>query len=328
MKKLNYSIIAILIVLTLSSQGNCQFNLVPNPSFEAFDTCPNSAGQIYRALGWTSPTQTSPDYHHTCTNGNPWNIGVPQNVHGYQNAKDGNGYVGIISYTINSLGIITNFREYIQIELFDTLVTGQEYYVRFFVSPGDSCRFTTNSVGAYFSNMKIDTIIYPFTPLPYSPQIQNSLSNNLNDRNVWKEVSGTFIASGDEKFLILGNFNDTANTILTYNNWDTISLIPFAVHYIDDILVTPLDSLTSLNSQNLHHQEPLISINPNQISISSEFGMIECLIYNGMGQIVYKYSGFRKYLLEIESNNYSQGFYYISIKSQNGSLYNLKLFKP
>ncbi|MBL0341402.1 MAG: hypothetical protein IPP71_10930 [Bacteroidetes bacterium] len=176
-------------LVSIATKGICQYNLVPNPSFEAFDTCPDNAGLIYRAIGWTSPTQTSPDYHNSCTNGIPWNIGVPQNVHGYQTAKDGNGYAGIISYTVNGFGIITGFREYIQIELLDTLVTGQEYYVRFYVSPGDSCRFTTNSIGAYFSNLKVDTVIYPFTPLPYIPQIQNSLSNDLNDRNVWKEVS-------------------------------------------------------------------------------------------------------------------------------------------
>ncbi|MBL0342137.1 MAG: hypothetical protein IPP71_15200 [Bacteroidetes bacterium] len=290
-------------LVSIATKGICQYNLVPNPSFELYDTCPDNVGQIYRAIGWSSPTQTSPDYHNVCTNGNPWNIGVPQNVHGYQFAKDGNGYAGIISYTVNGLGIAGGFREYVQIQLTDSLIAGKEYSLGFYVSPGDSCKYTTNSIGAYFSHTKIDTIQSPpNVPLPFLPQIQNPQNNNLNDRSIWKKVTGTFIASGGEKYIIIGNFNDTTNTILTYTSWDTIPLISIAVHYIDGIIVTPMDSLTSISPPiKYNNLQPLIYNYNNHISVSFDVGIKNCFIYNNIGQQIYHYSGESKYSLDIET---------------------------
>ena len=37
-------------------------NLVPNPSFEDYTSCPTSVAQITLATPWVTPTTGSPDY--------------------------------------------------------------------------------------------------------------------------------------------------------------------------------------------------------------------------------------------------------------------------
>ncbi|MBK8413905.1 MAG: hypothetical protein IPL22_04895 [Bacteroidetes bacterium] len=76
MKKLIYvSFFGVLNLISL--KGNCQYNLVPNPSFELFTNCPTSYGQIAFASYWTKPvTNVSPEFLHGY--GPIW-AGVPQN---------------------------------------------------------------------------------------------------------------------------------------------------------------------------------------------------------------------------------------------------------
>jgi hypothetical protein len=49
-------------------------NLVPNPSFENYTTCPTAASQLYVAPPWTSPTTGGAEYFNICSSSN---VGVP-----------------------------------------------------------------------------------------------------------------------------------------------------------------------------------------------------------------------------------------------------------
>ena len=60
-------------------------NLVPNPSFEDYCSCPDNSGQVYRAIGWTSFGNSS-DYFNCCAP--PGAQSVPLNPSGYQCAVD------------------------------------------------------------------------------------------------------------------------------------------------------------------------------------------------------------------------------------------------
>ncbi|MBK8414363.1 MAG: hypothetical protein IPL22_07520 [Bacteroidetes bacterium] len=151
----------------ISLKGNCQYNLVPNPSFELFTNCPTSYGQIAFASYWTKPvTNVSPEFLHGC--GPIW-AGVPQNSMGFQHARTGLGYGGVCNSIYNSTNPNQTYREYIQTELIDSLIPGVEYTISFYVSAGDSCGRHTNNFGAYFSNIEIDTIIYPHSNLSFQP---------------------------------------------------------------------------------------------------------------------------------------------------------------
>src|SRR5665213_2039907 len=85
-------------------------NLVPNYSFEVYDTCPYHSNQIFFAPPWQGVTTNSTDYFNACSSV----YGVPTAGLGdWQYARTGNAYAGII--VINSFG--ANYREYLQVKL-------------------------------------------------------------------------------------------------------------------------------------------------------------------------------------------------------------------
>ncbi|MBL0342814.1 MAG: hypothetical protein IPP71_19145 [Bacteroidetes bacterium] len=67
MKKLIYRVITICNAIANFFQRNCQYNLVPNPSFELYNSCPQGLGQLTNATHWTKPiTNVSPEFFHVC----------------------------------------------------------------------------------------------------------------------------------------------------------------------------------------------------------------------------------------------------------------------
>ena len=97
-----------------------QYNLVPNPSFEIFDTCPTNGNQLYRTINWINPIfNSTPDYLNMC---NAFGWGVPSNIYGDEPAHSGVAYSSIITGGINpSNPIFNNYREYMETELMDSL---------------------------------------------------------------------------------------------------------------------------------------------------------------------------------------------------------------
>src|ERR1700685_2222823 len=72
-----------------------QINLVPNPSFEIYDTCVTELGQMDRATGWVS-VRATPDYFNMCDTiiDIIESATIPSNYWGYQYPVSGNGYAG------------------------------------------------------------------------------------------------------------------------------------------------------------------------------------------------------------------------------------------
>ena len=128
-----------------------QINLVPNPSFEVYDTCPNDSldGSIQFAIPWFDPNIQihSTDYFNNC-NLDTASLNCPQNFIGYQLAHSGNGYAGFTTGTIQPAN---NLREYLEVELIDSLLQGKKYCVSFFVSLGDQSQTATDGIGVFFS---------------------------------------------------------------------------------------------------------------------------------------------------------------------------------
>ena len=104
-----------------------QLNLVPNPSFEIYDTCPMNlgnnplSGKICRAFPWLSPAQfnnlncegSSTDFWHTCNGSVPFNF-----LLGFQYPRTGNGYAGV--GVVYAPGFEAG-REYLEVPLLSTL---------------------------------------------------------------------------------------------------------------------------------------------------------------------------------------------------------------
>ncbi len=201
-------------------------NLVPNYSFENFSTCPTSGGQIWLADFWTEPNSGSPDYFNACAS--PSLVGVPDNNFGSQYAKTGNAYVGFWSFN-EPYG--SNVREYIQIQLTDTLIAGNAYCVSFFVSRAGLSRYAMSNFGALFTTTQVTAP--SVAVLNYTPQVENPFDSIISDTTDWVEISGSFIAVGGEIYLTIGNFHNDANTNLqTFSN-----PISITYNYIDDVTV-------------------------------------------------------------------------------------------
>jgi hypothetical protein len=223
------SIVFLFCVLFIKAHGQ---NLVPNPSFENYSLCPNNQAQINRASPWRQPTNNTPDYFNACTT--QTFIGVPHNSLGYQNARTGNAYAGFGSYYNCSW----NCREYIEVQLINTLIQNKKYCVSFYVSLADSSYNGLSSIGAYFS----DTLINDqstLSALPVMPQINSSLQIPLIDTANWMLISDTFVANGGERYMVIGTFASDSQLIVT-NIRPNPSNVKWVYYYIDDVSVNDI----------------------------------------------------------------------------------------
>ena len=244
--------------------GDAQINLVPNPSFEINDTCPDNTGQIFHATSWFNPTQGSPDYLNSCSSF----LGTA-NLWGYQNAHLGNAYAGLFASVNDTSSGIYDYREYVEVKLDSALASGVKYFVSFYVSLADSMNFATDRIGANFST---DTIqndsLYGFM-LYQTPQIENSSGNFLTDKFMWTKISGSFVATGGERFLTVGSFHNDFNTNTTPVSGGAIP--PMAdwsggYYYLDDICVSTDSIYTETWTGIFNKSTTNINIFPNPAS--------------------------------------------------------------
>src|SRR5690606_1183313 len=105
-----------------------QENLVPNPSFEQYDSCPRMVGGYddFYVSQWQKCNGT-PDYINRCATETTL-VSVPCNAWGCQEPATGNGYVGVIGLGPSS---VETYREIVGTQLTEPLTVGQTYYVSF-----------------------------------------------------------------------------------------------------------------------------------------------------------------------------------------------------
>jgi hypothetical protein len=260
MKKLKYILVSfILCIAALSSYAQ---NLVPNYSFEVYDTCPHSASPINNAPPWINPTNGTSDYFNSCSA--PGDDGVPSNYVGNQNAKDGSAYVGIIVYandepTDTMAGF--NYREYIQVKLTDTLITNKCYQLTFYVSIAENYDYyKVTNFGAYFSHTAImatnDSVLH------YTPQINYINPAGIGNTTNWSKVEGTFKATGSEQYMTIGNFNNDAATTHIIVNSSCVNG-GFAYYYIDSVSLVQVVCTTGINEATINNETLTIYPNPS-----------------------------------------------------------------
>ena len=223
-----------LILLFISISSNAQqVNLVVNPSFEELYGCPTDGGQIDSAVGWSTPIGGgggNPDVYNICSTSFGC-CGVPLNTDGssFQYPHSGIGYAGFDG-TLSFQGSF--WREYIQSKLSRTLNPGESYCVAFYASLSDQHNAYITTLGAYFDNGSITA------PNNYvataAPQVVNT-SQSLNDKINWMKIEGSFIASGTEQYITIGNFftDDVCGLV----NPGGTSAFWAVYYYIDDVSV-------------------------------------------------------------------------------------------
>lgn len=212
-------------------------NLIPNGSFENYTNCPEeyvTQQQINTVADWDSPTKGTPDYFNSCS----YKCGVPYNWVGNAPAYDGKAYMGIIACMRQIDRNQIAYREYIRVELSDTLQKGMNYYASMQIRLGQSCVVSCNGLGMFFSENTLTS--YATINFPVKADVAYNDDNIISTKEGWTKVCGSFIAAGGEKFLLIGNF--LSNQQMEYKEWDenlipTPNISPMAYYYIDDVKV-------------------------------------------------------------------------------------------
>ena len=198
-----------------------QVNLVMNPSLEIYTNCPDNLDEIKYTMHWMSLDSTwsppdwahapfgVPEYCHTCATYHE--VRVPNNLRFYQYPHSGKGFAQVLMFYDEVLSNYPQSRDYLQGHLTSTLVAGRVYCVSFYVSLENGSIYANNNIGAYFDNGTIDTTNNPghvqthCTPQVFSTAI---ISDTLN----WVKIQGSFVATGNERLITIGNFTDRAHT--------------------------------------------------------------------------------------------------------------------
>jgi len=302
----------LLILSVFYTQMVISQNLVPNPSFEIYDTCPTYAAiysQLSYAVPWFSPTFGSPDYFNACDILN--NVGVPINWIGYQKARTGVAYAGFFEFAGDWAS--PNCREYITVKLTDSLQAGKKYCVQFYLSLADTSTYASDDIGVYFSKDSItsDSALV----LPYNPQISNIEENYIIDKTNWVLISGEFIAQGGEQFMTIGNFKDDANTDTIFANGDTTNWLKMVYYYTDDISVTLCDSgdgIDEINKSDFFNIYPSGSKGVFYIDFKN-IPVKFIYVYNIIGQVVFFDAKIKKNYFSLDLKEHVSGIYMISV---------------
>ena len=203
-------------------------NLVINPSFESYSSCPTTYGQASLATPWTAPTTGTSDYLNACAPATFPSVNVPYTELGYRPARTGVGMGGFIPYSA-----APDYREYLQAPLTSPLVASQTYEVKFYVALADTASLAVDRLGAYLSVGPVGPV-NNYAPLGVTPQIESPAAVYLTDAVNWMLVSGTYVAAGGENHIVIGSFRDDAST-LTVPGPDTWP--GGAYYFIDDVSV-------------------------------------------------------------------------------------------
>ena len=224
-KAFHLIVLLLLCGLATKEQVILSSNLVNNPSFEEYDTCPDNFNQIYRAIPWSDcdDSNGSSDYYNTCTNF----VQLLQFIN-YQHPRTGNGEAGIYMYGWTG----QNLREYISDKLNDSLKKDKNYCCEFYTSLCNTCNGAVENIGMYFSVDTLHISDVTSSLINLQPQIENH-NGIIQDTTNWVRISGTYIALGGERNITLGNFRNDSNTnyiVLPYGD-----VRPY--YFIDDVSV-------------------------------------------------------------------------------------------
>jgi hypothetical protein len=317
---LNATMLSAIIFFSYHSCLFAQTNLVPNPSFEEYDICPDDQGQVYRAKHWNS-FGNSPDYFNSCAS-EISGVSVPQNVWGFQYANTGNAYTGIAAVDIDTT---IEVREFIGTKLITPLNHGQKYYVSFYVSRQNISTVAVDKVGVLFSKTSYAVDSFCTAPCSLSNFSQSNISHVyshkiIDDTLNWTNINGSFVADSSYEYMIIGIFftNQNLNYVIT----DSTKLYRAVWYYIDDVYVGT-DSITSVSENNIPNKYLKIFPNPvnnNMVSISlssqvNQKQINEFLLLDIFGRELMKYH-FNGNNTDVFLNNFSSGIYFVKIKTE------------
>ncbi|MFN6117379.1 MAG: T9SS type A sorting domain-containing protein [Flavobacteriales bacterium] len=270
-----------------------QTNLVPNHSFEVPDSCPATHTFLTPGEGplqWFSGGGTT-DYFQSCVPP-PNEASIPQREWAFQYPQDGENFIGLITYEVNSGGI----REYAMVELLQPLQVGQTYTVTFYANAawnGTDSMLPQN----YLASSHVGAL-FTMQPRPWSGFDPWPLATGsahvwhpwiIADTVEWTLVSGSFVADSAYQYLMVGNHFD--NTITDTIHFGNYIWSPKAYTLIDNVCVSQgLKGCPSANSVgDFQNSEVLLLPNPaiDHLDIVGLRAIAEGAIHDATGRVVW-----------------------------------------
>lgn len=237
-----------------------QINLVPNPSFEIYDTCPNSSmyGHICRAIPWFQPYYPEPincggssNYFHICDGS------VPNTGNGYQYPRTGDGLTHLIIYVPNTMN---NGREYMEVELINSLMPDKKYCAFFYTvyTIATYSQLSCDCLGISFST---DTLrqygSYDMINSPSHIKSQTIITDTVN----WQLIKGVYTAGGGEKFMTVGCFLPYIQ--VNHICYSTPSNCVYSAYFFDDFGVYELPVIEAGNNDSICTIGGSVQLNAN-----------------------------------------------------------------
>jgi len=300
-------------------------NLVPNGDFETYVNCPTGHSiacigfnDILRSstVNWRNVGCGSADYYNICNNLIGGEVGVPNSSNSApQYPRSGVAHMGLIT-SVSPGGF---YCEYAGTYLTCPLVANQTYHVEFYVNrDGHYGPDSTDAIGALFTVGLPDTSNFAYQGLlPYTAQVNNPDGLFITDTVNWTKISGTFVASGGEDFITLGNFKDTARI----HGW--------GYYFFDDVQVTS-DSMACKNVGIGEQQQVRITVLPNPFFTQITFSLADNVpttvsLYDFLGQQVLQQTFTNS--TTINTEQLADGIYFYELRNERGTLKTGKVVK-
>ena len=230
----------VLAVFTVHAQDKKDNkNLVKNPGFEIYEKCPENYTSHNKSHvlipDWSYPTYDAPDYFNRCS---PGSVKVPNNFAGQSEPKSGNGYLGAIL-----TGTEYNYREYFEGTFYIPMVKGTKYCVSFYYKLASYSKFAVDQMSIYFSPSEVKTTTSE-TNLPLQPQLNNKPGLFLDNIDEWERFCQVYIATGNERYFVVGNFKNYEHTnyVVTDRNAINLRNKSYAYYYFDDFRIIQLEN--------------------------------------------------------------------------------------
>ena len=183
------------------------------------------------------------------------------------------------------------------------------------------CQYASRKeLGIHFS----DSIISSNTKytLHNTPQIIVSDKDYIIDKINWLEYNFKYKAKGGEKYITIGNFNDTTKVDTLYLGSGERNITDGIYYYIDNIYLGHCDSLP----RSVEEQSNL-SVFPNptrgQINISTTDELASIEVFNMQGQLVQSVISTERTWDLPES----KGVYWLRIINREGKILGKKIMK-
>ena len=210
-------------------------NYVTNPSFEKVVSTATST--LYGGMiGWSAIDSANSGAYLVHSVGLPY-YNAPNSSYGFQYPHSGDKFI-LSQFFCSSCH--QSGRGFPRNRIKNTPKASVIYCARYYIVNTNNSPVGTSEYSILLGDSSLDTITKCQNPLPYiSPQIVRQ-GPIITDTMNWVPISGTFVAQGHEKYLVLGNFKADANTHTTIINPTFLPTLSNDI-YIDDVSLVEME---------------------------------------------------------------------------------------